>query len=902
MSFWVVVSISILYLGILFGIAYLAERNKSSKRTFAGNPYSYALALAIYCTAWTFYGSVGKATEDGVLFLAVYFGPTIGVFLMLPVIGKIIRISRFQRITSLADFISSRYGKNTSIGVVVTILSLIGVVPYISLQIKAISTSFTLLTAQSQPSGHEIGLYITIVMAIFIILFGTRSSDATEKHEGLLSAIAFESIVKLVALTIAGIFVTYFLYDGMGDIFQRAQADASLQHMFTLKEGDYVSWFFLLLTSMMAFFFLPRQFQVAVVENDNESNNQKSVWLIPLYMLLINIFILPIAFAGKLHFGDSPVSPDTYVLSLPLHTGHELIGLLIFIGGFSAASGMIIVETIALSTMISNSLVMPIWLGVRNYKKGVETDFSKQIISIRRWSIVLILFLAFVYEQTITEYVSLVSVGLVSFAAVTQFAPAVIAGIYWKQASRIGALVGIISGFLIWFYTLVIPSLADSGIIHQQILTDGPFGITWLNPVALFGLEGFDPLSHALFWSLFVNCSLFTFFSLYSKKNTQEIYQADLFVNIHKHAVSEEASMWKRTALLPDLNQLLDNFLGKERAANLIRGYATRNQISMNDSTGFADPRLVDFSERILSGVIGAAAARIMVASVTKEEEVSIDEVLKILQESQQIRELNKELRKKSIELQKATEELRQANQQLKDIDALKDEFLYTVTHELRTPLTAIRAMSEIVLDNPEMEEEQRSDFLGRIVNEIERLSHLITQVLYLERYESGRQKLNLSSFSAVDLGKEVFHSLSTLAQLKHIHFELKHPNSSLLLHADKDLLQQVLTNLLSNAIKFTPENGHVFCLISEENEDIHFIIQDNGKGIPTDEIPFLFDKFFQARNQTLKKPEGSGLGLAISRQIVEMHGGKIWVESEEGKGARFEFIIPNFAENIPSE
>ena len=328
--------------------------------------------------------------------------------------------------------------------------------------------------------------------------------------------------------------------------------------------------------------------------------------------------------------------------------------------------------------------------------------------------------------------------------------------------------------------------------------------------------------------------------------------------------------------------------------------YAQRNKILIDQTSNLADPRLVDFSEKILAGVIGSASARIMVSSVTKEEELSIDEVLKILQESQQMMELNKELRKKSLELTKATDELKKANNQLKDMDALKDEFLYTVTHELRTPLTSIRALSEIVHDNPELEEVQRSEFLGRIVKETERLSHLITQVLYLERYESGRQKLNLSSFGMVDLAKDAYQTIEPLAKNKNINFKLVHPNSTLLLHADKDLLRQVMINLLGNAIKFTPEGGHVEFIIVDNHEEIIITIQDNGKGIPPEAHAFLFDKFFQARNQTLKKPEGSGLGLAIAKKIVTMHSGKIWVESEVGKGSRFVFLIPNFmARNV---
>lgn len=902
MNNMVVIASALFYLLLLFGVAYYAEYRLRKGTSIINNPYVYSLSLAVYCTAWTYYGSVGRATQDGIMFLAIYIGPVITSMFMMPVMGKIIRITKFQRINSIADFISARYGKNLSLGFIVTLLCIVGVIPYVSLQLKAISASFNILIDSSSGSSFftDSTFYITLALAIFIILFGTRSVDATEKHEGLVAAVAFETIIKLFAFICAGLFVTYGLFNGFGDIFSRAAKDESLRELFAFKSTDYVGWFFMIISSMMAFLFLPRQFQVGVIENVQEKHLRKAAWMFPLYLLLINIFVLPIAFGGELIFGQGSVDADTFVLALPLESGHNFLGLLIFIGGFSAATSMIIVETIAISTMVSNNMVMPLLLGIPKLKKGIDASFSKYIIYIRRISILCVLLLAYVYEKNVAQYLSLVSLGLVSFAAVTQFAPALLAGIYWKGASKNGALAGILIGFAVWFYTLVIPSLASTGIIHADIIVSGPFGISWLNPHALFGLKGFDPISHSLFWSLFFNIGSFAFVSLYSKQKPKELYQADLFVNVHKHAASDNQGLWKGTAYLPDLNTLLENFLGKERSKNLIRGYAQRNKISIDEDSEIADPRLVDFSEKILAGVIGSASARIMVSSVTKEEELSIDEVLKILQESQQIMELNKELRKKSQELTRATDELKKANHQLKDMDALKDEFLYTVTHELRTPLTSIRALSEIVHDNAEMEEEQRSDFLGRIVKETERLSHLITQVLYLERYESGRQKLNLSSFGMVELAADVFHSLEPLALNKQIDMKLIHPDSTLLLHADKDLLRQVMINLLSNAIKFTPEKGHIEFIVVDNHEEITVTIQDSGKGIPKEAHPFLFDKFFQARNQTLKKPEGSGLGLAIAKKIVGMHSGKIWVESEEGKGARFVFLIPNFmARNV---
>lgn len=899
MSNALIILASLLYLLLLFGVAYYAEHRLKKGKSAINNPYVYALSLCVYCTAWTYYGSVGRATTNGIEFLTIYIGPTIMAALFFPILHKIIRITKAQRINSIADFISTRYGKNATLAAVVSIFCIIGVLPYIALQLKAITISFNILSNQTLATNNIVTdntLYFTIFLAIFIIIFGTRSVDATEKHEGLVAAVAFESVIKLIAFLAVGLFVTYSVFNGFSDIFSQAASTAEFRKLFTLNgEHAHTSWFAGILLSMMAILFLPRQFQVGVIENVQESHLKKAVWLFPLYLLVINIFVIPIAFGGKLILGNMSIDADTYVLALPLHFNHPLLSMLVFIGGFSAATSMIIVETIALSTMVSNNLIMPVMFSQGWFNNSAERPIRQTILYIRRLSIVVILLFAYLYDQYIAQFFSLVSIGLISFTGVAQFAPAVLGGIYWKTASKNGALAGIIIGFIIWFYTLIIPSIAHAHLISDSILANGPFHIGWLKPQALFGLEGFDSITHALFWSMFFNCTAYFLFSVYSKPNPQEVYQAGIFVDIDKHQRLEGSSIWRGTAYMPDLYALLENFLGKERSTNLINNYAHRNKITIEPQAK-ADPRIVSFSERILAGVIGSASARIMVSSVTKEEELSLNEVFKILHESQQMMELNKELRKKSIELTKATEQLKQANQQLTTIDELKDEFLYTVTHELRTPLTSIRSLTEIVHDNPDLSEEERQHFLGAVVKETERLSHLITKVLNLEKYESGKQKLNLTSFDFNHMAKELIASYQLVAREKQISLTLHQPNSMLLLHADKDLLQQVFVNLLSNAMKFTPAHGHIHVVITDLQNEIQVTISDTGKGIAYELHELIFDKFFQARNQTIKKPEGTGLGLAICKRIVEMHHGKIWVESEPEKGARFTFTIPNFA------
>jgi signal transduction histidine kinase len=555
---------------------------------------------------------------------------------------------------------------------------------------------------------------------------------------------------------------------------------------------------------------------------------------------------------------------------------------------------MIIVETIAISTMMSNNIATPLLLTTRKFKTKGDGQLTNPILNIRRFSIFLIIALAFLYDKLVAQHFTLVSIGMVSFAAVSQLAPAVLGGIYWKNASQKGAMAGILTGFVTWFYTAVIPSMASAGFINMSVINDGPWGISWLRPLSLFGMEGMDTITHCFFWSMFFNILVFVYVSLNSTRSAREIYQSEIFVDIFRHSgPGDTHAVWKGTAYLPDLNSLLANFLGKERAEKIISSYAARHKISMESKK--ADPRLVTFSEKVLSGVIGSASARIMVSSVTKEEELKINEVMHILRESQQMIELNKELRRKSGELQKATEQLTVVNAQLKDMDEVKDEFLYTVTHELRTPLTSIRAMAELVHDNEDMEEDQRQEFLSGIIKETERLSHLITQVLNLERYESGRQQLNLTPVLLNTLISDSIRSVTGLALEKKVKIEKQIPDSMFIIRCDADLVQQVMNNLLSNAIKFVDENtGLVRVGVFSTEDEIQVWVEDNGKGIPRELHELVFDKFFQARNQTLKKPQGSGLGLAICKKIIEMHQGKIRVESEERKGSRFIFTLPN--------
>ena len=486
----VIFLVAFAYLGLLFAIAYYADQRADAGRTIIASPYVYSLSLAVYATAWTFYGSVGRAASDGIGFLPIYIGPTLMIALWWVVLRKMLRISKQNRITSLADFIASRYGKSALLGGLVTVIAVIGILPYISLQLKAVSSSFTILVQYPEiimptevvaaPMRQDTALWVALILAAFTIAFGTRHLDAAEHHQGMVAAIAFESLVKLLAFLAVGVFVTFGMYDGFGDVFARAAARPELRAMMTPLEGvagSYGNWVWLTILSMMAIMFLPRQFQVAVIENLDEKHLKTAIWLFPLYMLAINVFVLPIAFGGLLRFPDGSVDADTFVLTLPMAEKHELLALLVFIGGLSAATGMVIVETIALSTMVCNDLVMPVLLRLHRLRLNERRDLTGLLLGIRRSAIVLILLLGYLYFKLAGEAYALVSIGLISFAAVAQFAPAILGGIFWKGGTRAGALCGLLAGFGVWLYTLLLPALARSGWLPISFLDHGPVGI-----------------------------------------------------------------------------------------------------------------------------------------------------------------------------------------------------------------------------------------------------------------------------------------------------------------------------------------------------------------------------------------------------------------------------------------
>ncbi|MBS1176894.1 MAG: his Kinase domain protein [Proteobacteria bacterium] len=889
-----VIGVAFAYLLLLFAVATYGDRRAAQGRSVIGNAWVYALSMAVYCSAWTYFGSVGRAASGGVWFLPIYLGPMLAMILAWMLLRKMIRIARAYRITSIADFIASRYGKSTALAGLVTLITVVGLVPYIALQLKGIAVAYALMTSApgapataAAPWWADSTLYVALALAGFTIVFGARHLDSAERHEGMVAAIAFESLVKLLAFLAVGAFVVWGLFDGLGDLFARAQAVPELARLLTLGQGKafaYEQWFALTMLSALSVVFLPRQFQVMVVENVDERHLRRAAWAFPLYLLLINLFVLPIALAGRLSFGAG-ANAEGFVLTLPLAAGQHALALLAFVGGLSAATGMVIVEAIAVSTMVCNDLVMPMLLRTRRFRAAAGSDLTGFLLAIRRAAIVAILLLGYLYYRLAGEAYALVGIGLISFAAVAQFAPAMLGGMYWKGGTRAGALAGLGAGFAVWVYTLLLPSFAKSGWLGQDFLAHGAFGLELLRPEALFGLKGLDYLTHSLFWSLLANAGLYVTVSLWRAPSARETSQALLFVDVFRRTAAAGPVFWRGRAQVADLLPLLGRFLGLDRAQALFDDYARRQGVAGRDALQ-PDAQLVQFVETQLAGAIGSASARVMVASVVEEESLGLDDVMRILDEASQLRAY-------SHRLEQVTDELKRANEQLKSLDRLKDDFMSSVTHELRTPLTSIRALAEVMRDDADMPAEQRQEFLGIVVAETERLSRLVNQVLDMAKIESGHAEWHNTDIDLRALLTQAVHTTEAMFRERGASVVLQLPQTLPTLRADADRLTQVLLNLLSNAAKFVPRgSGRVELRLDADADGVTVSVQDNGAGVPAEQRALIFEKFRQG-GDALNRPQGTGLGLPISRQIVEHFGGRMGLRDDTEQGACFYFTLP---------
>lgn len=609
----------VLYLLLLFGIAQFAVRRKLEGRSIVSNPYVYALSLSVYVSAWTFYGSIGRAASNGLEFLTIYLGPSLAMLLGWIIIRKMIKIAKEHRLTSISDFISFRYGRSYAIGAIVAVVSLVMITPYVALQLIAISTSLDVLSGQHLILGITIEskLLVALLLGAFAVIFGARHLDPMEHHEGLIAVVAFESLVKLVSFLLVGLYVTYGIFGGYGPILDGiSQAISTNTNYSKLMSIDYTSWFSLSLISFFAILLLPRQFYVMVVENSDESHLKKAMWLFPLYLLLMNIFVPAIAWGGLLL--NTPGIKDAFIISIPYTHGQDLLALFVFIGGASAATAMILVESVAVGSMMLNDLEMPYLLG----RIGRGMNLPGLLLQMRRLNILLVVALGYLYSRAVA-YHSLADIGIVSFLAASQFAPAALGGLYWKRGSREGAIAGLVSGFLLWIYTAFIPTIAGEGWLSTNLVANGPFGITLLKPTSLFGMN-LDIWTHSVFWTLFVNCTLYVLVSLMSRPSVAETALTNSFVDVFREKVEplpvERGSI--RVGTVDELQATLARYIGDDRAKQLVDTELARLKTTRSRIDARQLLELWGEFEKILTGSVGPSATRMIV-----EEEVQVKPV-----------------------------------------------------------------------------------------------------------------------------------------------------------------------------------------------------------------------------------------------------------------------------------
>jgi Na+/proline symporter/signal transduction histidine kinase len=650
---WTVILLALGYVSGLFALAWYADRTFGSRKGGDGRPIVYALSLAVYCTSWTFFGSVGLAASTGYNFIPVYLGPILLFAFGWRFLQRIVRLAKSQNITSVADFLAARYGKSQAVGALVTVIAVAGTLPYIALQLKAVALSVSALLGALplQIFGMPIdtAFVIAVLMAVFAVLFGTRHIDATEHQDGLIVAVAAESLVKLAAFLTVGIFVLFTVFGGIGGFFEKIATNPELHRMFA-QEFSTDFWIAVTFLSLVCIVLLPRQFHVTVVENNSEDEIRRAAWLFPVYLVLINLFVVPIAAAGIMTLPPGSFDKDMYVLGLPLAAGTDVITLLAFVGGLSAATAMVIVDSVALAIMVCNGLAVPILLRGRFDEATAQDDMAGLLLTIRRIAIFGIVLLGYLFYLLLGQAHALASIGLVSFAAIAQFAPAFFGGLLWRNATARGAIAGILAGFAVWTYTLLLPWVIEAGWLARSIMTDGPLGIALLKPHALFFIN-LDPLPHGVLWSMVANLSMFVAVSLFRQPEPVERLQAHLFVldDLPRPPVAPGFRMWRSSITAGELQRTVARYLGAERADRSFMEYAASSSTPLSPNAP-ADIHLLRFTEHLLASAIGAASSRLVLSLLLRRSDAGSHSALKLLDDASEALQYNRDLLQSALD------------------------------------------------------------------------------------------------------------------------------------------------------------------------------------------------------------------------------------------------------------
>ena len=883
----ILVGICLFYVIALFLVAFWAERAALSGRgRWLRSPLVYTLSLSIYCTAWTFYGAVGYAARSGLEYLTIYLGPSLVMFGWWWILRRLVRVGRTQRVTSIADLLSSRFGKSNLLAALVTLLAVVGTTPYIALQLQSVTLSFSVFgeydsTSTSLIPQDNSALFVALGLAFFTILFGTRNLDANERHHGVVMAIAVEAVVKLFALLAVGVFVVWGVSGGFGNMIEAIDKSP-----IALWQGEGSRWLGLTFLSAAAFLCLPRMFQVLVVENENERHLMTASWAFPFYVMLMSLFVVPIAVVGHNLLPDD-ANPDLYVLSIPLSQGNDALAVLSFLGGFSSATSMVVVAALALATMVSNHIVMPLWLRFTENRASEFGDVRRVIILARRSSIAFVLFLGYLYYSMSGGGEALAAIGLVSFAGVAQVLPSMMGGLFWRGATRTGAISGLIIGFSVWCYTLFLPSFGNDMVFSQAFMENGPYGLAMLRPQALFGINGMDPLVHAIFWSMLLNTVAFILMSLVSFPSPIERLQGAQFVNVFHHSSATRG--WSgKVAQSEDLMVMAQRIIGSDQAQNLFR-YEARRQ----GGSGYLPEPTPEFLERLereLAGSVGAATAHAMVGQIVGGASVSVQDLMAVADETAQMMEYSNRLEAQSNELTRTARQLRQVNEKLTRLSVQKDAFLSQISHELRTPMTSILAFSEILQDGAGLTDTDMVKYATIIHGEATRLTRLLDDLLDLSVLENGQVSLNIVAVDPNELVNRAIATVRAGNMSSTFSIKLWSDDQLPLLNTDPDRLGQVFINLIANARKYCDARQPEL-VITLRHKQGQFIADfvDNGSGVPKEDQELIFEKFARVGEN---KAGGAGLGLAICREIIGRLSGEISYLPGQ-RGGAFRIILP---------
>ena len=883
------IGVCLVYVAGLFLVAFLAERAALRGRGgwLLRSPLVYTLSLSIYCTAWTFYGAVGYAARSGLEYVTIYLGPSLVMIGWWWVLRRLVRIGRAQRVTSVADLISARFGKSNLLAVMITAMAVVGVTPYIALQLQSVTLSVSIFAAQDAGLGQtgqineNAAFWVAAGLALFTVVFGTRNLNVNERHHGVVIAVAVEAVVKLLALLAVGIFVVWGIAGGVAETV--ARIDASPIGTWQTGGGR---WTALIVVSAAAFVCLPRMFQVMVVENDDERHLQIASWAFPLYLLAMSLFVVPIAVVG-LELMPEGANPDLYVLTVPLSQGHNGLAMLAFLGGFSSATSMVIVATLALSTMMSNHIVMPLWLKLSQTGAQQSGDVRGVVIRARRLSILLIISLGYFYYRASGGSGALAAIGLISFGGVAQFLPALLGGIFWRGATRTGAIAGLSVGFVVWMYTMLLPSFGAGGVLSASVFDEGIFGFGILRPRALFGITGLDPTVHAVWWSLALNALLFFVVSIFSFPTPLERLQGAQFVNVFEHSSAAARGWVASEGGAEDLMIMSQRILGSAEAQAFFATQAAGQ--GRTEGPPLPTPEFVQALERELAASVGAATANAMIGQIIGGQAISVEDLMAVADESAQILEYSGRLEAQSLKLTQTARELGVANEKLTQLSLQKDDFLSQISHELRTPMTSIRSFSEILRDMEGLSEGEKTRYASIIHSETIRLTRLLDDLLDLSVLESGQGALNAEQVSLHDvIERSVTTAQASAARVLEIRRNAS--DEDVMLFTDGDRLAQVFINLVTNALKYCDADVPVLKIVVRQAEgEIIVEFTDNGSGIPDDAQNIIFEKFARLNGG---EGSGAGLGLAICREIIARLGGEIRFVPQQ-RGTQFEVRLP---------